>query len=92
VAAQEENINLQGQPFDDDGDRLRNSADSRRDGEHWQSPSMDDGMIEILAVRGSLELAQVRLGLASCRKLAQGKEIYLQVCSQNAICFWLSAG
>ncbi len=88
VAAEEEDIDLQGQFFDDDGNSLRNSTDNRRYGQHWQSSSMNDGIIEILAVRGSLELAQVRLGLASCRKLAQGRDICLQVCY---ICFRLTA-
>ena len=54
----------------------------------WLPASMSDGVIEILAVRGSLELAQVKLGLANCRKLAQGKCIYLQVPCLLSLISW----
>jgi len=45
----------------------------------WLPASMSDGVIEVVAVRGSFELARVKLGVARGLRLAQGRCIHLQV-------------
>lgn len=37
----------------------------------WKTASKNDGLLEVLSVRSSLELAQIKCGLASCTKVAQ---------------------
>jgi len=49
------------------------------DGERWRPASLSDGVIEVVAVSGSLELAQVKLGVARGLRLAQGRCIHLKV-------------
>jgi hypothetical protein len=39
----------------------------------------DDGLIEVVCVRSSLELAEVKLGVTSCRKLCQGRNIDIYI-------------
>lgn len=45
----------------------------------WLTPSSNDGLLEVVAVKSSLELAQIKLGITSCQKLAQGKSFQLRL-------------
>ncbi len=50
--------------------RKPNTPESRR--RHFQPVSCSDGLLEVVAVKSSFELAQVKLGITSCHKLFQG--------------------
>jgi diacylglycerol kinase (ATP) len=45
----------------------------------FQKVSVSDGLLEVVVVRSSFELAQVKLGITSCLKLCQGQEFELVV-------------
>jgi diacylglycerol kinase family enzyme len=53
----------------------------------WKSVAMNDGLLEVVVVRNSLELAQIKLGITSCRKLAQGKVFKLVIKAKIPIQF-----
>lgn len=38
----------------------------------YKKVAIDDGLLEVVAVKSSFELAQVKLGITSCQKLLQG--------------------
>lgn len=45
----------------------------------WKPASIQDGKLEIVAVTGSLHLAQLKLGLTSCVKVAQTPDIEIRL-------------
>jgi diacylglycerol kinase (ATP) len=45
----------------------------------WKPASIQDGQLEIVAVTGSLHLAQLKLGLTSCVKVAQTSNIEIRL-------------
>jgi diacylglycerol kinase (ATP) len=45
----------------------------------FQKVSFSDGLLEVVVVKSSFELAQVKLGITSCKKLIQGHEFELVV-------------
>ncbi len=49
---------------------------------NWSRASIQDAMIEVVAVTGSLHLAQLKLGLSSCLKVAQGTNIEIKFTKQ----------
>ena len=46
--------------------------------ETWKSPSIQDKRIEVVAVTGSLHLAQLKLGLTGCTKIAQCENLEIE--------------
>ncbi len=46
---------------------------------NWREGSIQDRRIEVVAVTGSLHLAQLKLGLTSCLKVAQGTNVELRI-------------
>lgn len=48
---------------------IRNSKNLRTS--TWIETSISDSILEVVAVKGSFELARVKLGIANCKKLAQ---------------------
>ena len=48
----------------------------------WTVPSILDKRIEIVAVTGSLQLAQIKLGLTSCTKIGQCENIVIETFQQ----------
>ncbi|CAM9245241.1 unnamed protein product [Ectocarpus fasciculatus] len=62
------------------------SAEGMRAGplssERWTVPSIQDKKIEVVAVTGSLHLAQLKLGLTGCTKLAQCETMEIETFRQ----------
>ena len=50
--------------------------------EKWTSPSIQDKKIEVVAVTGSLHLAQLKLGLTGCTKIAQCETMVIETFRQ----------
>lgn len=50
--------------------------------ERWTMPSIQDKKIEVVAVTGSLHLAQLKLGLTGCTKLAQCETMEIETFRQ----------
>lgn len=50
--------------------------------EEWTFPSIQDKKIEVVAVTGSLQLAQLKLGLTSCTKIAQCQHLEIEILKQ----------
>eukprot|EP01038_Epipyxis_sp_PR26KG_P004856 gene4856-6806_t len=45
----------------------------------WKPVSYNDGLLEVVAVKSSFELAQVKLGISGCLKLAQAESFELHI-------------
>lgn len=62
----------------------KRTANKRRG---WVAPSINDGLLEVVGVRNSLELAQIKLGITSCQKVAQGRRFEVTLKARTAIQF-----
>lgn len=51
------------------GSPMRHNEGARK---VYKKVAIDDGLLEVVAVKSSFELAQVKLGITSCQKLLQG--------------------
>jgi hypothetical protein len=48
-------------------------------GHRWAPESYNDGLLEVLTVAGSMQLAQIQLGIASAEKLCQAKKLQIRM-------------
>jgi len=52
---------------------------------HFQTPSVEDGLLELVAVTGSFHLANVSINLSSAIRLAQGKHIKIKFTQDSSL-------
>jgi diacylglycerol kinase (ATP) len=57
----------------------KDQSQSSESSNKWKPASIQDGKLEIVAVTGSLHLAQLKLGLTSCVKVAQTSSIEIRL-------------
>lgn len=54
---------------------VRDRDDDAKHASAWKPQSIQDGVLEVVCVNGSLQLARIKIGLDQSQKIAQGHEI-----------------